>query len=586
MGRVISVMAALVLCSAGILVAQANPFTQGGTATPRPAPTPGQPARDNDNDNAEPQAGTAKLSGRVVAAPGTTPLRRAQVQLTSADAQQRRTTTTDADGRYKFEQLPAGRYSVSATKGGYVTLQYGQRYPYEPGTPVTLADAQTQEKVDFSLPRGSVIAARITDEFGEPLTGVMVQVQRYQYGPDGQRKLAGVPGAPAPFSGTDDRGEFRLFGLMPGEYVVQASMRSLGGPMAGNSGDSSEGYSPTYYPGALTADQAQPISLGIGEEHTIQFAMMAGRLGRVSGVVVDAESRPLSGVGLQLVTVTGTGMSSSPAGQTAANGTFTVNGIPPGDHTIQASLRSPGAAPLSGSLPITVAGEDLTGVTISLGLGAVLSGRVIFEGTAPRTGGPTPVRVNVQRVDQQPNAPILSAGYDPLANGEVDEGGAFKLGGVSGRVFINVNAPPGWAIRSVSAGGENVTDVPLELSNGMTLSDVRIVLTDRLTKVSGMVRDDREREQKEYVVVVLPASTQLEPLLAARMIRVARPDTQGRFELTGLRPGSYVAAAVDVIEQGRQFSPEFQQKLRPRAREFSVREGQSVTVDLELVVGL
>ena len=98
-----------------------------------------------------------------------------------------------------------------------------------------------------------------------------MQAQRYQYGPDGQRKLTGVQGAPAPFSGTDDRGDFRIFGLMPGEYVVQATMRSLGAPVAGTN-DSSEGYSPTFYPGALTPEQAQPISLGVGEggAHVVQ----------------------------------------------------------------------------------------------------------------------------------------------------------------------------------------------------------------------------------------------------------------------------------------------------------------------------
>jgi hypothetical protein len=73
--------------------------------------------------------------------------------------QLRRVTTTDAEGRYEFLELPAGRFSVSVTKAGYVPLQYGQRRPFEAGTPVNVADGETVERIDFSLPRGSVIAA-------------------------------------------------------------------------------------------------------------------------------------------------------------------------------------------------------------------------------------------------------------------------------------------------------------------------------------------------------------------------------------------------------------------------------------------
>jgi protocatechuate 3,4-dioxygenase beta subunit len=105
----------------------------------------------------------------------------------AAEGQIRRTTTTDADGRYEFADLPAGRFSVSVTKTGYVTLQYGQRRTFEAGTPITLADDQRIDRIDFSLPRGAVISVRITDDFGDPLAGAQVQVQRYQYGPDGQR---------------------------------------------------------------------------------------------------------------------------------------------------------------------------------------------------------------------------------------------------------------------------------------------------------------------------------------------------------------------------------------------------------------
>ena len=53
-----------------------------------------------------------------------------------------------------------------------------------------------------------------------------------------------------------------------------------------------------------------------------------------------------------------------------------------------------------------------------------------------------------------------------------------------------------------------------------------------------------------------------------------------------MRPGHYLAAAVEWIEQGRQFEPEFQQRLRRGAREFTVGEGQTLTLDLTLTPDL
>ena len=111
-------------------------------------------------------------------------------------------------------------------------------------------------------------------------------------------------------------------------------------------------------------------------------------------------------------------------------------------------------------------------------------------------------------------------------------------------------------------------------------------MTDRLTQIAGHVTDERGQTVRDYVVVILPAEAKQEPVVAGRWIRTARPDSNGRFETRGMRPGRYVAAAVEDLEQGRHFAPEFQEQLRRSAREFSVREGESVTVDLKLTSGL
>ena len=106
-------------------------------------------------------------------------LRRAQVRVSAAELRVNRAATTDADGRYEVSNLPAGRYSIFVSRNGYVSLQFGQQRPFEPGRPLDLGEGQLMDRIDFALPRGSVIAGRVTDELGEPMAGVRVQAMRY-----------------------------------------------------------------------------------------------------------------------------------------------------------------------------------------------------------------------------------------------------------------------------------------------------------------------------------------------------------------------------------------------------------------------
>src|SRR5262245_56576822 len=212
-----------------VLAGQApQPPTGAIPGRPAGAQRPGLPTRDNAAQR--PQTGTARIRGRVIAAGGSSPLRRAQISLTAADNPQlNRSTTTDGDGRYELVELPAGVYQMTVTRAGYVTMQYGQRRPFERGASIAVRDGETVSSIDFALPKGAVIEVRLTDEFGEPVAGQQVQVQRFQWGVDGRRRLTGAGGQRT--SVTDDRGEVRLFGLMPGEYVLEA-----GRPLTGDFG--------------------------------------------------------------------------------------------------------------------------------------------------------------------------------------------------------------------------------------------------------------------------------------------------------------------------------------------------------------
>jgi Carboxypeptidase regulatory-like domain len=534
-----------------------------------------------------PQTGTGRIRGRIVAAQTGTPLRRAQVTL-GIPASQARSTLTDSDGRFEFDQLPAARYAIVASKTGFVTLQYGQRRPTDVTDFIVLSDGERREGVDLALPRGGVIAVRVTDDFGDPLPSAQVQVQRYQYGPDGQRRLNSVfvPGAIGQ-TATDDRGEVRMYGLPPGEYVVSAMLRN-NGVQFNPDPTINEGFALTYHPGTVNPADAQTVTVSLAEETSIEFAMSSARLTRVSGTVVDSQGRPSAGSFVNIVTRQGNGMSSTGGGQVAPDGTFILNGVAPGDYSLEVrSQLRPGVAQEIefGSTPITVAGAEITGVRIVTGRGATISGRVIFEGTRPQARSDQgPLRVFPNPAD--PSRPFMvgNIANDPRSNGTVDENGNFQLGGMSGRVFLLVSAA-GWVIKSISLDGEDVTDEPLELTGKQSVAGLVIRLTDKLTQISGKVSDSRGQPSRECTVIFQSAEAR-DPIIASRLLRTSRCDSKGAFQMRGMRPGRYVVTAITSLEQGRQFEPEFQEQLRRASESLNIREGESGTVDLKLTSGL
>jgi protocatechuate 3,4-dioxygenase beta subunit len=554
---------------------------------------------------APPETGTAGLAGRILAADTGAPLRRAQVTLTATEGRLRRATFTDAEGAYAFTDLPAGRYTISATKAGYVTLQYGQRRAFEPGRAVTLADGRQVAAVNLPLPRGAVIVVRVTDDRGEPLPGAMVQVQRYQYGPDGQPRLTGASAATT-LATTDDRGDFRAYGLMPGEYVLsaRASPVTMTRSAPGTASGQDEGLATTFYPGTISAAEAQPVSVGLGEETFVQLSLVAARFARVSGTVETSGGQPAAGASISLATYSGSSMSSSSAGTVADDGSFSLAGVPPGEHYLQVrqgstlslfsataaggsnviavqGVAQPGPSAAAGnetaSVPITAAGRDITGLRIVTGPGTEVTGIVVYQGDPPARSAQGP------RVSLRPVGPLGTFGG--ASAGPAGDDGGFTITGGSGRVLFNVVGPDGWSLLSVTLDGRDVTDEPIDLAGVPSLSGVVVTIASDLPHLRGTVAGPGGEPARDYAVVLQPAEA-LEPDAAARRVHVLRPDAQGTFESPGLRPGRYVATAIEGLDDGRQYSPAFRDQLRPRGREIQVERRGDVTLDLVLVSGL
>jgi hypothetical protein len=171
---------------------------------------------------------------------------------------------TDASGRYEFTGLPGGTYQLVASKVRYMTMSYGQTRSGD-GRAVQLTGGQRLENIDFALPAGSVIVLRIGNRLGDPAVGYRVSLFPAKPGA-GSRALT-----PLNASGfnhvTDDRGEIRLSGLAPGEYFVSAEGGSA------PTGTSGARETQTFFPGTPSEAEAQPITVGLGEEVVYGFDM-------------------------------------------------------------------------------------------------------------------------------------------------------------------------------------------------------------------------------------------------------------------------------------------------------------------------
>jgi hypothetical protein len=569
----------LFLCTA--LAAQIPSFPQGATQPGPPVPRMQMPPRDG--AAAEVPKGTARIRGRVVTADNGTPLRRAQVRISAAELRVNRTANTDAEGLYEFSELPVGRYNVFVARSGYVSLQFGQRRPFESGRPLEVSDAQIVEKIDFALPRGGVIAGRVTDEVGEPLAGVRMQAMRYQYLPNGQRQLTPVGGSPFSLL-TNDLGEFRLYSLMPGTYIVSAAPVDFGGMMTSpgapaSPGAPNDGHGITYYPGTINVDDAQSITVGLAEVANASFALVPQRMTRVTGLVRDSQGRPLA-ANLTLRTHTGTSTSMRMLAMAGPDGRFSVASVPPGEHFIEVSPRPGGDE--SASVPITAGGQDITDLLITTSPGKTISGQVMFEGGA---AAQTSFRVNAMSPD--PGGPGPTRIYDNT-QGVIDDKGRFQVRGLGGRAVFNVSPTmpgaggAGWFLKSVTIDGENFTDIPFDLSTARDDTKVEIVMTDKQTTLSGMVKNARGEQVTDYTVVMFPDRLR-EGAMPARYTRAVRPDQQGRFETRGLPPGDYFAVAVESLEQGGHWDPAFRKQIEPVAKRFRLTEGQAATIELALM---
>ena len=533
---------------------------------------------------------TASVRGRVVNPQGM-PVAGAAVQAYGSDGRPSTAVETDARGRYAIERLDAGDYRVRAFKRGFIGSKTGQAQSAvellltgsDPADAmVTLRSGQAADGIDVTMVRGSAITGTIFDEFGEPMQGVAVNV--FELRVMGGRMRALRVATPTSTSGrTDDRGQYRLFGLPAGSYLVQAVARDL---LTGGT----SGYLPHFHPGTPIVDSATPMKLAADSTATsVDVTLQPAPTRRIRGTLLDPDGQPVRAtVTLKASERSNTVQMEPVMANATADGRFVFNNVSPGEYVVQAlatGRTGPSAIVAVArhfvAAPVTVTGDDPPPLQLKLSLGATLAGRVVFEGIAepPRVG------VELQTVpadfDRSPMMSVGSTGFI-LAPDHT-----FEYRGVFGPNFLTAQArSPEWFVKSISYQGQDLTDSAFDFGSTETFRDIEVVVSAAAAGVRGRVIDDRAVAVRNSAVAIFPTDRS-KWTIRSRWMRTAASNQEGMFRITGLVPGEYWVAAVDRLDgsdvAGDLQSPEALDALATRAMRITLGEGQPQDVTLRLV---
>ena len=525
--------------------------------------------------------GHSSIRGRLLELQTGEPVAGATVGASSEELRIGRSTTTDTEGRYAFEALPAGRYLIITTKPEFLNWSHGQVRPSQWGAPVVLAERQVLEGVDVRMPRGAVVSGRITNSDGAPVSRALVTVGRWE-AEHGQRRIHPVgygPTRSGPTT-TDETGAFRVPGLPPGEYV-RGGQR--GGERRLNGGATAPRTCDRLRDHLLSGHDAD--SLGADAEAR---PWAGGRLGRCGARLRPSrddqrrgdhasrdprDRRPRLGHG---------------AAERSARRHGGERPDTPGWH-LQRAWRTarggPGRASLwerptpdePAAFPfaiVTVDGADVSGVRLLPPPPVTIRGHVSrAESASQPLPKPGDIRIGAGAWDIDDGWLGLGASAGgPLQIVKSDY--TFALPITPGRFSVTAHAV-GWHVDTVTLNGRDVSERQIDAARD-GLTGIEIVLTDRVQTLTDTAVDDRGAGMGEDVVIAFPQDQSRWQAPFTRRFGLARPGADGRFTITDLPAGDYYVIALDRVGDNVNVlqDPELLERVRPRASTCSLAPGR------------
>ncbi len=526
-------------------------------------------------DTGRTQTEKCSIEGRVLRSDDGTPLKKA---IVTAMPQQSKppvrptSVVSDADGKFLFQDLEPGRYSLAAARTGYARQMYGQRSPTGPPTTLTLLAGQRMKDIVFRLLAGGAVSGRVVDEDSEPVSGVRIQALRWGYR-NGKRELISGGG----FAQSDDRGDYRMFQLAPGRYVIIASYSGsmyMGGgvTMSYGAGDvANDAYPPVYYPGVNDPAQASALEVRAGDDLTgINFRLLPTHAVRVTGRVLKYTGEAARDVFVQIMPRQATGFISSNRGTMPdAHGTFEFRAVAPGSYVVWAQQQEDGKRYQARTV-VEVGNSDVDGVALMLRPPVDVLGRVRLDGSLDLSS--STVRVILMPQDFIP----IGGGVSATLNSEL----GFTLANVGeGDYMLRVyGLPPDAYVSSAFMGKRDV------LRDGVSLrasaEPLQIVVSASGARLEGSVLGENNQPFAGARVVLVPEEAQWK---RQDLFKITSSDQYGQFLLRGIAPGKYKLFAWETIDEGAYYDPDFLRPVLDQGQSLEFSSGASLQAQTKLI---
>jgi sarcosine oxidase gamma subunit len=528
----------------------------------------------------------ATLSGIVTKDPGSEPVKKALIELIAESQSDgaNYTALTGVDGWFRIENIVPGRYRLFVERSGYQEIDKHQRRTE--GRVLTLGAGQELKDLVIRLQAAAVVEGRVTDEDGDPMPEAQVAVMRQTF-VAGRSHWEQV-GAER----TNDLGDYRIPGLAAGNYFISVTpppdFRSLiettgNGAASRNGAAGSEkpapaAYQTTYYPGTRDRGQAAPIQLHAGDDFPANFSLTPSPSLIIRGLVVGLPPGTTAAIMLQSkdfsLVLNGAEMHK--------DGSFEIRDVSPGAYTIFATVDN-AAVPMMARQALQVAAANVEGLQLAPQAGGSIRGRFRMEAASVSKPDPSQMFLLLRSADGDDDAVgAVTVGEGSPALAHVNADGSFEWKNVSaGHYYVQISdasSLPDWFLKSVVAGGREVTDSGLSVSGGITTLDV--LASANGATAEGVATNQKDEPVADAVVVAVPeARFRSHP----DRYRKAATDQGGRFTLRGLPPGDYTVLAWESIDGEAYFNPEFLKSYEGQGKALRVSEGDRANLQLKTI---